>query len=140
MPRNWTAHQNHQPLTQWNKPSYYKHNHAYYRASVILVPLPSKTRIRLIKVGPSLYHTPFLFFNPCKVNVFRWCRSPSARATQPARRPGLSHLQDLWVSEAKLWTWRKPGGLSHQVPVRFRIRFLKRKTLLRLVFSGFFSG
>lgn len=75
---------NHQPLTQWNKPSYYKHNHAYYRASVILVLLPSKTHIRLIKVRPSLYHTPFLFFNPCKVNVFRWCCSPSARATQPA--------------------------------------------------------
>lgn len=75
---------NHQPLAQWNKPSYYQHNRAYYRASVILVLLPSKTHIRLIKVRPSLPHAPFLLLNSCKVNVFGWCWSPSARATQPA--------------------------------------------------------
>lgn len=78
---------NHQPLAQWNKHSYYKHNRAYYRASVILVLLSSKTHIGLIRVRPSLCHTPFLLLISGRVNVFRWCWSPSARAAQPADGP-----------------------------------------------------
>lgn len=133
---------NHQPLTQWNKPSYYKHNRAYYRASVILVLLPSKTRIRLIKVRPSLYHTPFLFFNSCKVNVFRWCCFTICSGHPACRRPGRFHLQDLWVSEVKrqsLEPGEKPGELSHQVPVSSGSGF-KEKNVVEVVCSDFLQS
>lgn len=50
MPRNWDRPQNQQPLRRRNRPSYYKHNHAYYHATMSLVLLSLKAYICWIEV------------------------------------------------------------------------------------------
>lgn len=58
---------------------------------------------------------------------------PSLQTARPVPPPGSVGVRG---EEAKLWTWRKPGDLSHQVPVSPGSGF-KEKNVVEVVFSGF---
>lgn len=93
--------ENRQPLRRRNRPSYYKHNHAYYHAAAILVLSCSKAYICLIKVplfvslpalSLSLFKLPLSFFS------LTLCKSTPAQAvartTQHAKQPCQLQLQE----------------------------------------------
>lgn len=93
--------ENRQPLRRSNRPSYYKHNHAYYHAAVILVLSCSKAYICLIKVplsvslpalSLSLFKLPLSIFFSHLVQINTcsggWSDDPACKAALPVTASG----------------------------------------------------
>lgn len=95
--------QNHQPLRQRSRPSYYKHNHAYYHATAILVLSCSKAYICLIKYFfLSCYSLSLLlsFWTFVKCNSFIFFLSPCANHHLLRQLVGQPSMQSSQASSS----------------------------------------
>lgn len=95
--------QNHQPLRRRNRPSYYKHNRAYYRATAIRVLSCSKAYICFIKAPLSVSFPGFSIY-PFELSLSAtlsfvslvqittcsggWLGNPACKATKPTPASG----------------------------------------------------